>query len=246
MQKDRYTGKTEIGLLLFMLNFSAWLGLHVYGVFFHDLGPASALFAPVYIAVMSWLTAGLFITAHDAMHGSLAPGRPRLNAIVGAFVLLIYAGFSWTKLKRAHMRHHARPGTPDDPDFSAQSPDRFWPWYMAFMKRYFGLWQLAFVLSVVAVYYFVFGAAYLNIVLFYGAPAILSSAQLFYFGTYLPHRHDGSDFADLHNARTNEFSTFKSLITCFHFGYHHEHHLTPQAPWWRLPMVRHDRQERAQ
>ncbi|MFA9473554.1 MAG: fatty acid desaturase [Filomicrobium sp.] len=26
-----------------------------------------------------------------------------------------------------------------------------------------------------------------------------------------------------------------SLLTCFHFGYHHEHHLQPDVPWWRLP-----------
>jgi beta-carotene ketolase (CrtW type) len=29
-----------------------------------------------------------------------------------------------------------------------------------------------------------------------------------------------------------------SLLTCFHFGYHHEHHDTPWVPWWKLPAQR--------
>ena len=30
-----------------------------------------------------------------------------------------------------------------------------------------------------------------------------------------------------------------SLLTCYHFGgYHHEHHLHPGVPWWRLPGTR--------
>jgi len=46
---------------------------------------------------------------------------------------------------------------------------------------------MLFVSSIVALYLFIFDATLFNIVLFYGAPAILSSGQLFYFGTYLPH-----------------------------------------------------------
>ena len=29
-----------------------------------------------------------------------------------------------------------------------------------------------------------------------------------------------------------------SLVTCYHFGYHHEHHLYPAVPSWRLPAAR--------
>ncbi|HYD98464.1 MAG TPA: fatty acid desaturase, partial [Alphaproteobacteria bacterium] len=29
-----------------------------------------------------------------------------------------------------------------------------------------------------------------------------------------------------------------SLLTCYHFGHHHEHHLRPDVPWWRLPSLR--------
>ncbi|WP_201448975.1 hypothetical protein [Sinorhizobium medicae] len=44
------------------------------------------------------------------------------------------------------------------------------------------------------------------------------------FGTYRPHRVGHIPFADKHRARSNEFSPLLSLLTCFHFGYHHEHH----------------------
>ena len=29
-----------------------------------------------------------------------------------------------------------------------------------------------------------------------------------------------------------------SLLACFHFGYHYEHHARPDLPWWRLWQVR--------
>jgi beta-carotene ketolase (CrtW type) len=86
------------------------------------------------------------------------------------------------------------------------------------------------------------GASVWNILLFFAVPGILSSLQLFYFGTFLPHRHvdDGGEaqFADHHRARSSDFGYLLSLLTCFHFGYHHEHHLQPGTPWWRLPGAR--------
>ena len=73
------------------------------------------------------------------------------------------------------------------------------------------------------------------VLLFWGVPAILSSLQLFAFGTWLPHRRGEQPFADRHRARSSGFGWFASLLTCFHFGYHHEHHDMPHLPWWRLP-----------
>ena len=45
-------------------------------------------------------------------------------------------------------------------------------------------------------------------------------------------------FADHHNARSDDFTTLTSLATCFHFGYHLEHHRRPDVPWWALPDAR--------
>ena len=99
--------------------------------------------------------------------------------------------------------------------------------------RYFA-WTQLLVLAAIGAAYMLLGASYWNLVIMWAVPAILSSVQLFYFGTYLTHRH-GTAFADEHLARTNAYPRWLSLLTCFHFGYHHEHHLYPHEPWWRLP-----------
>jgi beta-carotene ketolase (CrtW type) len=217
------------------------LTLHIFAVFYLQLQAVPWAAVPVLMAIICWLNVGLFIIAHDAMHGSLAPGRPRLNRAFGRAALLLYAGFWFDTLLPKHMAHHQHPGSDRDPDFSSNHPARFWPWYMEFFRRYFGLRQLLLLSMIVAVYLWL-GASYPNLLLFWAVPAILSSLQLFYFGTYLPHRHDEQPFADHHNARTNQFSWLMSLLSCFHFGYHHEHHLAPHVPWWRLPFVHRDRQ----
>ncbi len=232
--------QTAIGLSLAGLIFGGWLSLHVWGVFFQPLtGPA--LFAvPVLIALQSWLGAGIFIVAHDAMHGSLAPGRPRLNAAIGQACVGAYAAFSYRRLNVCHHQHHRAPGSASDPDFHADRPEAFLPWFHAFFTRYFGWREFAIVAAILATYLFVLDANPLNLMLFWGLPAILSALQLFIFGTWLPHRHerDTAAFADHHNARTLPMPWAMSLATCFHFGLHHEHHLSPSTPWWRLPEAR--------
>nr|MBA2748547.1 fatty acid desaturase [Tatlockia sp.] len=40
-----------------------------------------------------------------------------------------------------------------------------------------------------------------------------------------------------HCAQTNPLPTWLSFITCYHFGYHYEHHEHPDVPWWGLPKV---------
>ena len=74
------------------------------------------------------------------------------------------------------------------------------------------------------------GAPLVNLLTFWALPSLLSAFQLFSFGTWLPHRHGEPGFADAHNARSNGFGPLLSLLTCFHFGRHHEHHLYPYLP----------------
>lgn len=210
-----------------------WITVHVYSVFFYDLN------APLFmtfslIALQCWLYTGVFIVAHDTMHGSLAPHSPNTNAFLGTLILFVYAGFNWKKMRAAHHDHHKYSGLKGDPDFNLDNPKNFWPWYLKFFKHYFGLPQFLVVFGFTLAYLFVFGANYLNTIIMWAVPAILSSVQLFYFGTYLTHRHK-EDFKDVHNARSNNYPKWLSLLTCFHFGYHHEHHLFPYEPWWRLP-----------
>ena len=226
------------GLMLTGAIFAAWLSIHLYAMFVFELGWRTLPAAVAVALVQCWLSVGLFIASHDAMHGSLIPGGGRANDAIGGFLLFIYAGFAWKRMRDAHFAHHKAPGTASDPDYSADHPNRFWPWYGTFLRRYFGWQSIAFVSTVVTTYWLVLGVPVEKIVLLYGAPAIASSMQLFYFGTYRPHRHLDDEFADRHNARSDDFGTLASLVSCFHFGYHHEHHRAPHVPWWKLPAAR--------
>jgi beta-carotene ketolase (CrtW type) len=227
-----------VGIALASLIITAWLATHVAGVFVFRLGRDPPLLVPVFVALQGWLNVGLFIVAHDAMHGSLAPFRPRLNRALGRLCLALYAGFSYDRLIEKHFAHHRHAGTELDPDFHAGEPRRFWPWYLTFFRRYFGWREFLTLAALLVLYLGILGARTENALLFWALPAILSSFQLFYFGTYLPHRHEDEPFGDRHNARSNDFSWPVSLLTCFHFGYHHEHHDHPREPWWRLPATR--------
>lgn len=232
--------QAAIGLALALVIFTSWLAIHLFAMFAFQLSWGSLPVAVLLAILQCWLSVGLFIISHDAMHGSLAPGMPRVNAAIGAGLLFVYAGFGWKKMRDAHFTHHKLAGRAGDPDFDEDNPHHFWRWYATFFRRYFGLGSVLFVSSVVTVYWLVLDVPMAKLVLLYGAPAIASSVQLFYFGTYRPHYHDGSNFADRHNARSESFGTLASLASCFHFGYHHEHHCHPHTPWWALPGIRRD------
>jgi len=231
--------QTGIGLFLAALVAGGWLGIHFYSMFVFELNWASLPLALGLAAVQVWLSVGVFIVCHDAMHGSLAPGLPRLNSAIAAPLLMLYAGFGWKRMRDAHFTHHKLSGRKGDPDFAEETPSDFFAWYWTFFKRYFGIRSLVFVHAVVGLYWFVFEIPFIQIFVLYGAPALLSSLQLFYFGTFRPHHQsDKKPFADRHNARSNAFHPLASLFTCFHFGYHLEHHRQPDVPWWALPAAK--------
>lgn len=234
-----------IGLGLAAAVVVAWLCLHLAGVFVFTLEGRWWWWVPAAIALQTWLSVGLFIVAHDAMHGSLAPRWPRLARAIGALCVALYAGFSYERLRGAHRRHHEAPGTAADPDFHAEQPHSFWPWLLRFFRGYFKLRQFAWLTAVLATY-LVLGARPLNLALFWGLPAVLSALQLFVVGTWLPHRHrireghdPAGDFMDEGRARSLDVGWLPSLLACFHFGLHREHHAHPHVPWWRLPALRH-------
>ena len=230
--------QAAIGTGLAALIVAGWVSVHLFAMFGLRLEGANWTLVPVLALAQCWLSVGLFIVAHDAMHGSLVPGRARLNGAIGATLLFLYAGFAWRRMRDAHFAHHRAPGSETDPDFDPAHPTSFWRWYATFLRRYFGWQSIVYVGSVVTLYALALRVPVENIVLLYGLPAIASSLQLFYFGTYRPHRHDEHEFADRHRARSDSFGTVASLFSCFHFGYHHEHHLSPNVPWWRLPARR--------
>lgn len=197
-----------------------------------------AWWTPLAVAVQSWLFTGLFITAHDAMHGTIMPESPRLNRAFGAIALGLYAFLPYDRLLANHKEHHAHPGTDHDPDYHNAGRPNIVLWYADFGYHYVTWKQMLGMAVAFNVMQHGLGIAAPNLLAYWVIPAVLSTLQLFYFGTYLPHRTP-HDHLGAHNARSTPLPNWLSLITCFHFGgYHEEHHETPACPWWHLPSSR--------
>ncbi len=199
-----------------------------------NLGPVGCV---ILIPWFTFLYTGLFVTGHDAMHQSIAPNRPRLNRLLGELALFLYGFIPYDKLHEAHTNHHRFPASHHDPDFHNGKHTHPVLWYFRFMRSY---WTMRQTLSIVIVYnslYRVMGVPEANLLLFWAIPSLLSSVQLFYFGTYLVHRHLPDTYSTPLCANSNYWPWFMSLITCYHFGYHREHHALPNVPWWQLPQV---------
>ena len=190
------TGSAVIGIILALCIITAWVSTHVAGVFLYTWGLHSIVTAPLLAAVSCWLFVGLFIVAHDCMHGSLAPHSPALNRFIGQLCLLLYAGFAFDQLNSKHHLHHRHSGTDGDPDFISHPPHGFIRWYASFFFTYFGWRQFAVLSAVSAAYLLLLDVSYSNLLAFWALPAIASSLQLFYFGTYLPHKPGPTAFSD--------------------------------------------------
>ncbi|RYF34903.1 MAG: hypothetical protein EOO38_29220 [Cytophagaceae bacterium] len=139
---------------------------------------------------------------------------------------------------KAHHAHHAHPVSAEDPDFTSDEQESFIRWLREFGLRYYGWREFLMMHIHVAVVWSVGGELW-KVFAYFAVPAWLSALQLFYFGTYLPHRTKNSPaHTNEHRARSNSMPSWLSLITCYHFGYHLEHHEHPNAPWWILPRVK--------
>jgi beta-carotene/zeaxanthin 4-ketolase len=187
------------------------------------------------ILIQTHLYTGLFITAHDAMHGTVAPNHTKLNDAIGSISVFLYALFFYKQLKAKHYFHHEFPGTEKDPDFHTEGKPGFFQWYVHFLLNYLRWPQLMGMAIIFNILHHIAAIPLENLLLFWVAPSLLSTFQLFYFGTFLPHRRTGVPFPDQHNAHSLNFSKLASLFSCYHFGgFHHKHHLKPSVEWWRL------------
>ena len=180
------------------------------------------------IYIQTHLYTGLFITSHDAMHGSVSKNR-KINYWIGYVTSLLFAYNSYDRLIVKHHEHHRFVATDEDPDYHESG--KFWLWYWNFLKRYITWKQMILMTITLQLLRLVFPLE--NLILFWIIPSVLSTFQLFYFGTYIPHR-DGHDRDERHKSRTLEKNHLWAFLTCYFFGYHHEHHDAPGVPWWRL------------
>lgn len=194
------------------------LGLHLNLGFYNPLIYVCFLF-------QIHLFTGLFITAHDAMHGTVSTNK-NLNNAIGQICTFLYAFFPYQKLFVKHHQHHRHVGTEDDPD---HAEGNFFVWYIKFVLEYVTFWQiLGYAISFNILKLFLPTP---NLIFFWIIPPLLSTLQLFYFGTYLPHRGEHDNH---HKSRTQSKNHVWAFVSCYFFGYHYEHHDKPFVPWWRL------------
>jgi beta-carotene ketolase (CrtW type) len=226
------------GLIRGLLILGAWAGSVAGGLF---LVPVTINTIPGIVPLIVWIAflyTGMFITAHDAMHRTLLPRDPWWNDFVGQTCVRLFALFSYAKLRDKHAEHHRDPGTQADPDYHDGRHRGLLAWYFHFMWEYVTARQITGMGIVFITLWLVLGAPVANVILFWALPAILSTWQLFYFGTYLPHREPIHGYTNPHHARSNAYPRWLSFLTCYHFGYHLEHHEYPFVPWWKLGRVR--------
>lgn len=222
-----------MGILMALLILFSWSG----HLFFTLQNQPIALQDPwfwIHLVIQIWLFTGLFITAHDAMHGTVSKSKI-MNSFLGVTSSMLYAGLWYPMLKKKHYLHHQHPASAQDPDYSVTN-QYFLVWWYRFMKQYITIWQLLIMASL-----FNLGLLWFNeqqLIVFWIIPAILSTFQLFYFGTYRPHRMPHDTISEPHFSRSQKRNHLWAMISCYFFGYHLEHHASPGTPWWQLHRIK--------
>lgn len=219
----RWMGLIWTGVILGLWTVSLVVGLRV------QIDWTQPLFY-LWFLVQTHLYTGIFITAHDAMHNSLSPWK-RVNTFMGWLCATLFAFNYYPALLRNHHRHHRHVATDNDPDVHPNHG--FWGWYLRFLRSYLTVPQfilMAITFNVLRLY-----VPVPNLIFFWMAPAVLSTLQLFYFGTWLPHRAPPDN---VHRSRSQAPNHLWAFLSCYFFGYHYEHHAHPWVPWWALPLYR--------
>lgn len=210
------------GVIIILWSISLYFGLSM------EIDYSSPLLY-VLILLQTHLYTGLFITTHDAMHGTVSSNK-KLNHLIGHLTATLFSFNLYHKLFPKHHEHHDYVATDKDPDYHTGNSNGF-AWYLSFLKQYL-TWQ-QFVLMAISFNVLQLFIPTENLVLIWMIPGILATTQLFYFGTYLPHKGNHSD-KNKHKARSMRLNHFLAFTSCYFFGYHYEHHASPGTPWWLL------------
>jgi len=218
------------GILISLILMLAWLFSLLY-LLEWDINYLSIL---TYFAIylQTHLYTGLFITSHDAMHGTVSKNK-NINTFIGRFTCLLFAFNSYNRLIIKHHMHHRFVASDEDPDYHKSG--HFWKWYWNFLKNYITIKQLLLMTISLQLLNLVFSME--NLLTFWILPSILSTFQLFYFGTYIPHK-DGHHNRNKHKSGSLKLNHLWAFLSCYFFGYHYEHHDAPGVPWWRLWMIK--------
>jgi beta-carotene/zeaxanthin 4-ketolase len=228
--------KPLVGFLVAIIIIILWIGSLDFFLFV-SISKLLPLWILLAILGRTFVQTGLFVVAHDAIHGSALPTNRRSNDLIGRLAVTLYAVLDYQKLADNHWQHHLQPGQTGDPDFHDGNSCL---WYLKFMKEYLNPQQIVVQFLGLGTFFIIlhFGlqVPIFNLFLFWILPILFSTIQLFFFGTYLPHHSHNAK--NSHHASSSNYSLIWSFLTCYHFGYHWEHHEYPWLPWYELPSVR--------
>lgn len=232
-------GENWIGLLLAIIILSLWV-ISLIGLLSVPFPTISLGWIILAVLGRTLLQTGLFVITHDAMHINLIPNSKWLNDIIGTVAISLYACLPYQHCCINHRKHHQHPAQIGDPDFHNGIHTHPVLWYLMFLQSYLSIRSIILLLLNGCLLFWglscLFQISVMHLLLFWGLPLILSSIQLFFFGTYLPHRQEFASSSTADSKQTNLLSVLWSLLSCYHFGFYHwEHHQFPKTPWYRLP-----------
>lgn len=191
----------------------------------------------VTIPVNACCFTGLFILAHEAIHGTLLPEFPRLGHVLGRVFASVYALVDYDLLRANHARHHRHVGTTDDPDYDAEG--RILVHAARFMRRYLRWYSI----PVLALAGHALGQRGFSLAMIgaYVAPVLLSTAIVFTVGIHLVHHPVlVAKYApnDDQRAVCIDFGRVGSMLLILNFNTHWLHHAQPRLSWWELGVHR--------
>ncbi|HER07789.1 MAG TPA: fatty acid desaturase, partial [Bacteroides sp.] len=209
-----------MGLFIAITIIGLW-GFHLFYILFFVEVSVTNPWMYLHMLVQSYLYTGLFITGHDAMHRTVSRTK-WINNAIGYAAVFLFAGMSYRKLIKNHWDHHRYPATEKDPDFYVKSQN-FFAWWFTFLKRYVTIWQLIIMAVLFNILERLAGAPVPALIVFWIIPAFLATFQLFYFGTFIPHKKPHTKAMGKHRARTQKKNHLWAMLSCYFFGYHYEH-----------------------
>lgn len=229
--KTRTNQPATMGIFIALLIILLW-GVHLAYTLLHVQVSLTNPWMYLHILFQAYLFAGLFITAHDAMHGNIS-SKKQVNTFIGYLASFLFAGMYYKRLLKNHKLHHIHSATEQDPDFYVRSQNYF-RWLGIFFWRYVTLIQLV----VMAVFFNVLiripDVTEISALTYWAIPAVLGTLQLFTAGIYWVHRLPHTKQMGPHRARTQHKHHPWAMLSCYFFGYHREHHDNPRIPWWQL------------
>jgi beta-carotene ketolase (CrtW type) len=104
----RTFGSTWMGVFISGAIASTWL-MSLMGALSWNLAKSSGIAIALWLLLRTFLHTGLFVIAHDAMHGNIIPKYPVINGWIGQLALGLYGFLPYRTCRKLHWQHHRYP-----------------------------------------------------------------------------------------------------------------------------------------